>query len=786
MAKSRYPYPAQPPILIGKPNYLETQAQHLVQSGKYGEAEPLVRRILAFDKNAPTGLFLMGVIELEKGDRAQAESLFKRCIKVAPRHFGAQANLGNLLLGSGKYAEALISYRVAINLQPDNHALLYNTGQCLRTMERFDEAIMTYRRALELKPDFVSAAADLGIVLVLAGQSTEAVALGTDLIQRYPGSAEARLSLGKIFHELGRPEEARMQLEEAIRLDPNNRNALRELAGILLKTNELVRAESLIRRSVEGAATPAPGAMMLLAELRARQGNHADAIGLMSQALDVIGAGSKRPHHFQTLAAWHAANNDRAKAVEVLATGIKTFGDQEPNLIISLFYNQLCLGDWRNYRELFTKVLRYLQDPNPPVLEPFITLLIPDLSPSDLQRVTHTYARQFASWTHRAFPLRLSRRHSGKRLRIGYLSSDFHQHATAYLTAGVFEHHDPREFESYAYSYGPDDESATRQRLLNAFEHFVDIRGLDHTAAAQRIRDDDIDILVDLKGYTRQARPEILAQRPATLQVNWLGYPGTMAVDFMDYIIVDPTVAPLKEASAYQEALAYLPHAYAPVDTKRTVAPIPSRTQAGLPEEGFVFCCFNNPRKITPDLFYLWCDLLSAVPHSVLWLFARQGAVIDNLRREAKRHGINPERILFASRVTQAEHLARLSLADLILDTLPYNAHTTTSDALFMGVPVLTCIGNTFPGRVAASLLKAANLPDMVTISLEDYRTKGLSLASHPEVLVDLRRRLALARKTAPYFNMSDFTRHLEALYLRMWQRQEEGLEPDTLGLPYP
>ena len=785
MAKSLRPYPAQHKMPIVKPNYLENQAQHLVQAGKHGEAEPLVRRILEFDKNSPTGLFLMGVIELEKGARDQAESLFRRCIKIAPRHFGAQANLGNLLLGSGKSAEALTSYHVAIKLQPDNSALLYNTGQCLRTMGRYGEAITTYRRALELKPDFITAACDLGIVLALAGQGTEAVALVADLIQRHPGAAEPRLSLGKIFRELGRPEEARLQLEEAIRLDPNNRNALRELAGVLLQTNELVRAESLIRRSVEGTASPVPGAMMLLAEVRARQGNHAAAIGLMSQALDVTGAGSKRPQHFQALAAWHAANNDRAKAVEVLATGLKTFGDQEPNLIISLFYNQLCLGDWRHFRELFTKVLRHLRDPNPPVVEPFITLLIPDLTPSDLQRVTHTYARQFASWTHRTLPLRVSRRHSGERLRIGYLSADFHQHATAYLTAGVFEHHDPREFESHAYSYGPDDGSATRQRLLNAFEHFVDIRGLDHAAAAQRIRDDDIDILVDLKGYTRQARPEILAQRPAPLQVNWLGYPGTMAVDFMDYIIVDSTVVPFREASAYQEALAYLPHAYAPLDTKRAVAPIPSRSQAGLPEEGFVFCCFNNPRKIIPDFFYLWCDLLSAVPNSVLWLFARQDAVIGNLRREAKRHGIDPERIIFASRVTQEEHLARLSLADLILDTLPYNAHTTTSDALFMGVPVLTCIGSTFAGRVATSLLRAADLPDMVTLSLEDYRAKALNLASHPELLPELRRRLGLARTNAPYFDMTGFTRHLEALYHRMWQRHEKGLEPDTLGLPY-
>jgi protein O-GlcNAc transferase len=773
--------PPQHNMVVGNSNHLESQAQRLVQAGKLGEAEPLVRRLLALNKNSPAGLFMLGVIELEKGARDQAESLFRRCIKIAPRHFGAHANLGNLLLGSGKCTEALATYRVAIKLQPDNHALLYNTGQCLRTLGRLDEAIATYRRALGVKPDFITAACDLGIALALAGKSSEALALGKELIQRHPGSAESRIALGKIFRELGRSEEARIQLEDGIRLDPHNRTALWELAAILIQGNELGQAESLIRRSVAGSATPVPGALMLLAELRARQGNHEAAIGFMSQALDMINPYSKRPQHFLMLAAWHAANNDRAKAVEVLSTGLKIFGAQEPGLTISLFYNQLCLGDWTHFREQLTRVLGHLRNPNPPVLEPFVTLLIPGLNPSDLQRITHTYAHQFASWTHRALPTRATRRPSGERLRIGYLSADFHQHATAYLTAAVFEHHDPSQFEIHAYSYGPDDGSATRQRLRSAFEHFVDIRGLDHALATQRIRDDDIDILVDLKGYTRQARPEILARRPAPIQVNWLGYPGTMAADFMDYIIVDSTVVPPDEASYYQEALAYLPHAYAPVDRDRPLMVSPSRVQAGLPEEGFVYCCFNNPRKITPDVFQCWCELLSAVPKSVLWLFARQEPVIDHLRREAGRRGIHPHRILFAGRVPQEEHLARLHLADLILDTLPYNAHTTTSDALLVGVPVLTRIGITFPGRVAASLLRAAGMADLITFSLEEYQAKALHLATHPEALLALRQRLVLARNLEPYFDVAGFTRDLESIYRGIWQRHEAGLKPALL-----
>ncbi len=498
----------------------------------------------------------------------------------------------------------------------------------------------------------------------------------------------------------------------------------------------------------------------------------------MSQA---IARNRGRPEDYLKLAAWHAATNDRVRAVAVLEEGMKIHGDTSPQLLVTLFYNQLCLGDWRHYRQRLSQVLAVLRGPTPPRLEPFIALQIPGLSPRDIYRITQVYAQPIEKRPGSgSLPAR--RRHGADgRLRIGYISSDFHEHATAYLMAGVFEHHDTDRFAVHAYSYGPDDQSPTRARLKGSFECFTDIRHLAHRAAAELISMDAIDILVDLKGYTRLARPEILAQRPASIQVNWLGYPGTMGADFMDYIIVDPTVAPPVDAPAYREALAYLPHTYAPLDLKRTIATPPSRGDVGLPEEGFVFCCFNNPRKILPDFFHCWCRLLAAVPDSVLWLFARQAAVIENLRREAKRQAINPERIVFASRLTQGEHLARLTLADLILDTLPYNAHTTTSDALFVGVPVLTCQGETFAGRVATSLLRAAGMPDMVTHDLKAYQARALHLASHREEVSILRKRLTEARIQAPYFDTAGFTKDLEALYQRMWARHEAGLTPALL-----
>ncbi len=763
---------------VGSLKNWETEAMRLFQAGRLGEAEGILQRLLAVNKNSPAGLFLLGMIEGDRGAKDKAETLFRRCTKVAPRHVGAHINLGNLLLSRGHQTDALACYHAALKIEPDNFSLHYNIGQCLRAMNQFGKAIASFRRALELKPDFVVAASDLGAVLALTGKEAEAEALCLALTQRHPCLPEPKLCLGKIYQDQGRFEEARVQFEEALRLDPSNRNGLLKLAALLIQTDDLVRAEHLIRQVGGGGAGRGPGALIAMAELRARQGNHASAIEFMTQA---IAAGSRRPQEYLTLASWYSAADNRAKAVEVLEKGLEIHGDRAPSLVITLFYNQLCLGDWRHYRERLPRVLACLRSPAPPVLEPFIALLIPDLTPSDLRHITRASGRRFDIWTRRALPPRPDRARGGGRLRIGYLSADFHQHATAYLTASLFEHHNPGNVAVHAYSYGPDEGSPTRRRLEAAFEQFVDIRNLDHLAAAQRIRDDRIDILVDLKGYTRLARTEILALGPAPIQVNWLGYPGTMAVDFMDYLIVDPTVVPPQEASAYQEALAYLPHAYAPVDRKRAIAPVPSRAQAGLPELGFVFCCFNNPRKIIPDFFNIWCNLLTAVPASVLWLFARQESVIKNLRREAAQRGVDPERIVFATRVTQEEHLARLSLADLILDTLPYNAHTTTSDALLMGVPILTCLGATFAGRVAASLLRAAGLPDMITYGLDEYQAKALHLASHPEELAALRQRLLRARNSEPYFDMTAFARHLESLYQRMWDRYEANLEPALL-----
>ncbi len=372
-------------------------------------------------------------------------------------------------------------------------------------------------------------------------------------------------------------------------------------------------------------------------------------------------------------------------------------------------------------------------------------------------------------------------RSPGRKLRLGYLSADFHEHATALLMVELFECHDHERFEIYAYSYGADDGKGMRQRLETAFDRFTDIRALSAIDAARAIHRDEVDILIDLKGYTQGSRSAILAFRPAPIQVNYLGYPGTLGGDFCDYLVTDAFVTPPQAAADYSEAFAYMPDSYQPHGRCGVIGRRPSRADAGLPERGFVFCCFNQAYKITPEIFDVWCRMLLCMPDSVLWLLNSPMAE-GNLRREAFHRGITAERIVFAADRPQSEHLGRLQLADLVVDTAPYNAHTTASDALWAGVPIVTCAGETFPSRVAGSVLKAIGLEELVTSDLDQYFELALSLASDAGKLAALKQKLAANRMGSALFGIRGYTRHLETLYDRMWRKHLAGERPGPIS----
>jgi len=445
--------------------------------------------------------------------------------------------------------------------------------------------------------------------------------------------------------------------------------------------------------------------------------------------------------------------------------------------------------EWEQFDTWQGRALAQLAAPDAQALPPFHLLSLPGISAAQQRDCAER-------WMHERLGLSADARAAmalefaastrkeeapGRRLRLGYLSSDFHQHATALLMVEMLEAHDREHFELHAYSYGADDGQGMRARLQRRFEHFSDITALDDAAAARAIHADGIDILIDLKGFTAGTRSALLSYRAAPLQVSFLGYPGTLGGSLCDYLISDRFITPIDAAADYSEQLACLPHSYQPHGRQATIGPRPMRAAQGLPARGLVLCCFNQSYKFTPEVFDIWCRLLAQTPGSVLWLLGHAQAE-GNLRAEAMERGIAPQRLVFAPDCAQAEHLARLQLADLVLDTSPYNAHTTASDALWAGVPLLTCAGSTFASRVAGSLLHAVGLPELVTHSLADYAALAADLVNRPQRLRALRRKLARQRMTAPLFDVPAYTHSLEALFAAMWQRHASGLAPATLG----
>ena len=457
-----------------------------------------------------------------------------------------------------------------------------------------------------------------------------------------------------------------------------------------------------------------------------------------------------------------------------------------------LVHQKQHICDWRGLEADVQEIRKWVQSTQQQPqaqISPFAFLAMPGTTASEQQRCAENWvANRYRVLIEQGRELAFAHPHEArKKLRIGYLSADFRLHPLAFLVTELIELHDRRQFEIYAYSYAPDDKTSERKRLEQAFDHFVDIRALPHTEAAKRINADQIDILVDLTGYTQTSRTGIAVLRPAPIQVNWLGFPGTMGgfagTPLFDYLLGDAFITPMQDAAHYSEKLALLPDCYQPNDRKRPVGRVPDRGECNLPEGSFVFCCFNQSFKITPQVYEIWINILKKVPGSVLWLLESNRWAKENLCREAEQRGVDANRLIFAQRVPIVEHLARHALADLFLDTLPYNAHTTASDALWMALPVLTCVGETFASRVAGSLLKAANLPELITNSLAEYEARALQLANHPEELAMLRQRLAQNKQHLPLFNTPRFVAHLEQAYLGMWQTHIRRQPPQSFSV---
>ena len=566
----------------------------------------------------------------------------------------------------------------------------------------------------------------------------------------------------------GESEEAVDLLRRAIDANPESAVAANDLGSILAQMGRTTEAISAFRRAIE-LVPGYPEAHNNLANLYQMTGNLEEAVASYHTALRL------RPEYAEAWRNLASALRRLGKTVEATAALVSAVSIH-PGYIeaIAILVHQLKdLCDWRMVDNLTRQLIRSVETGSGAV-NPFVFLTL-ETTPRQQRQCAEQWAQARRLTASGAANVPVKR----ERITIGYLSADFQQHATAHLISELFELHDRGRFSIIGYSYGADDGSAARARLRTAFDSFVDLEHLSHASAAARIRADRVDILVDLKGYTTGARPEIMALRPAPIQVSYLGYPGTMGTRAVDYVLVDRFAVPPDQQEHFTETLVHLPHCYQVNDRRRPIAPPRSRAEYGLRENGFVFCCFSSPHKITPAIFDVWMRLLEQVPGSVMWLLETHPAAMANLRREAAvRLRGGSERLIFAPSVSNAEHLARFAVADLFLDTVPYNAHTLTSDALWGGCPVVTSAGETFASRVAGSILHAAGLPELVTSNLKEYETAALRMAHDRAQLEMLRARIQKSRAESPLFDTPRFTRALEAAFEWMIQRSSPPIAP--------
>jgi protein O-GlcNAc transferase len=777
------------------------------QQGDLVGAERLIRREIELRPDYPASYNNLGSVLQQQGRLADAVVAHRRAIKLNPNYAEALLALGNAFKQQGNLDEAMAAYRSAITARRDYPEAHNNAGVLLQMQGRLEEAASAYRAALALRPGYGEAGFNLGGVLHQTHELKAAEAAYRQVISLNPGIAVVHNNLGTVLKDQGRLDAALAAFEKAVELQPDYAEAFYNRATVLQQQAKLEAALADYGRAIElrkDYTDAINNAGIVLQEL----GRAGEAIGLYRSLLEWMPDHAGACNNLGTALLAEGAPEEARAAFEQALTHRPDFPEASYNLgnawrelgnlagAIAAYRNALRLRP--DYADAFSQLTyhraqacawdNYLADQEKLLgmvrqgirVPPFYLLSTP-ASAGDQLVCARQWIEPLRPPSDAVFSHRVSVERA--RIRLGYLSGDFHQHATAQLMAELFERHDRDRFEVFAYSYGPDDNSLMRARLARGFDRFVDIRALSHHEAAGRIHADEVDMLIDLKGYTHQARPAISAHRPAPVQVSYLGYPATMGADFIDYIIVDPLVVPASQQPFFSERLLHLPRCYQPNDRRREVAVGASRRECGLPAEGFVFCCFNNSYKLSPAFFDIWMRLLRAVPGSVLWLLKANRLVEGNLRSEAGKRGVDPTRLIFAPVVPSAEHLGRHRHADLFLDTLPCNAHTTASDALWVGLPVLTCSGETFAGRVAGSLLTAVGMAGLVTESLEQYEQTAQALARDPQRLIALRQTLQKNRDTSALFDLPKLTANIEAAYARMWQTWLSGQQPAAFSI---
>jgi protein O-GlcNAc transferase len=779
------------------------------QRGNRLEAERLCAALIATSPEQIEAYGLLAEIHSSRREYLQAAEQLRRITELRPQEAAWHRRLGDALLASGELDGAAASYRAAIELEPRHPRAHNNLGRALAGRGEHAAAIDCYRRAIELDSRYAIAHNNLGIELVEERRLEEALASYDRAAQLNPAFAEPLSNRGNALLRLARPGEALACQDQALALEPlnavfhcNRGNALLKLRRFPEALGSFDVALRLHPESAE-AFTGRGAALRELQQLEPALACFDRSIELKPELLEplyckanVLLCLERFDELLPSCERLLAAKPDSAPALYYRGLALTSLSrDREavecfsrllalhpgyPLAAGSLLHAAAMACDW-THSELLAATLRGMRS-NQIVVSPFDLLGMSSDPALQLECARGYLARAYPPAPE---PVWRGERWRNDRIRIAYVSGDLQDHALSLLMAGVFERHDRGRFTTFGVALRPPVNSPFGTRVVRAFDRWVDVHEASDLKVAQTLRDLQVDIAVDLMGYTLGDRLNIFAHRFAPVQISYLGFPATTGTSFHDYILADDYVIPEEARQHYSEQVIYLPDCFQANDDRRQMGERrPTRADVGLPQDGFVFCSFNNSYKLNPAQLDIWCRLLAAVPDSVLWMVADSQDAQNNLRREVCARGVAAERLLFARRMEYAEHLARLPLGDLFLDTLPYNAGATASDALWAGVPVLTCSGEAFASRMAGSLLRAIGLPELITCTLADYEALALRLARNPGELAGLRARLAVNRDSGPLFDTERFCRHLESAYEMVHARHQRGESPGSFRVP--
>ncbi len=718
------------------------------------------------------------------GDIAGAISSYQEAIRLTGDFAEAHNNLGNALIEAGQPEEALGSFQQAISIRPNYATAHYNLANLYRNLNRTDEAVKSFLRAISFQPDLVAAHSGLGHLHLDQGQFETAIDCFQSALRIHPHLAEAWNGLGAAMMARGLPEKAVHNYQRALQLMPQSAQTLCNLANTLLYLGRFDDAADSCQKALDLDPNLVE-AHACMGDIFYQKGEFVRAIECYQKVIALRPDGAT-PYNNMGNAYQNLGKLERAAACYQKALDLQPeFFEAQNNIMAPL---QLTC-DWKalqlhgarldTLNETFFKQGR--QTPEDP-----FTNLMRRADPASNLAVARSWSREIARQArniNQRFSFHPRRRQSSK-ITVGYLSNNFCDHPVAHQITGLFACHDRDDFNIICYSYGQDDGSIYRTQIQRDCDKFVDLSAWNHAASASQINNDGVDILVDLVGLTNGNRAIISALRPAPVQISYLGMLGTSGADFFDYILTDRIVTPVEHQKFYSEKFIYMPHCYQVNDNTRQIANKSwTRNELGLPENGFVFCSFNNSYKFEPVMFDTWMQILRQVPESILWLSRGNASAARNLSHEAEKRGIDSQRLVFADRLPLEEHLARLRLADLALDTRIYNGGATTSNALWVSVPVITLLGSHFVSRMSASALAAVGLEEMITSSLKAYEKLAVGLASSPDCRQALCQKLDAKRLTEPLFDTPRFVKNLEKAYRKIWQVYQRGQSPQPIEI---